>query len=162
MSQYQKKHSPTHTHEEEEGFADNKVQCLGTHPLHGALSQRVLLDRIKPAYNPSRPDGRLRLTATTFNRLWISSQYTSTYCYAELAASFINFLHYCSPSSGFYGAGKDNRGRQTDATPSRLLVRPLPSSPHFHTKCLFVPQPLQFILAWDRHRINAGLYTPVD
>ena len=26
----------------------------------------------------------------------------STYCYAELAASFINFIHYCSPP---YDAG---------------------------------------------------------
>jgi len=32
----------------------------------------------------------------------------STYCYAELAASFINFIYYCSPSSVCYGAGKDN------------------------------------------------------
>ena len=32
----------------------------------------------------------------------------STYCYAELAASFINFLHHYSLSSGFYGA-KDSR-----------------------------------------------------
>jgi len=38
----------------------------------------------------------------------------STNCYAELAASFVNFLHYCSPSSGFYGAGNDNRGRCTN------------------------------------------------
>jgi len=38
----------------------------------------------------------------------------STYCYAELTVSFINFLHYCSPSSGLYGVGKDNRGRCTD------------------------------------------------
>jgi len=30
---------------------------------------------------------------------------------------FINFLHYCSPYSGFYCAEKDNRGRCTD-TPS--------------------------------------------
>jgi len=36
------------------------------------------------------------------------------YCYAELTASFINFLHHCLPSSGFYGAGKDNRGRHTN------------------------------------------------
>ena len=26
-----------------------------------------------------------------------------TCCYAELAASFTNFLHYCLQSSGFYG-----------------------------------------------------------
>jgi len=29
-------------------------------------------------------------------------------------ASFINFLYYCSPSSTFYGAWKDNRGICTD------------------------------------------------
>ena len=45
---------------------------------------------------------------------YASSPSRSTYCYAELAASFINFLHYCSPSFGFYGVGKDNRGRCTD------------------------------------------------
>ena len=39
----------------------------------------------------------------------------STYCYAEVAASFINFLHYRSPFSGLCDAGKDNRGRCTDS-----------------------------------------------
>ena len=28
------------------------------------------------------------------------------FCFADLTASFINFFHYCSLSSGFYGAGK--------------------------------------------------------
>jgi len=37
----------------------------------------------------------------------------STYCYAELDASFINFLHSLA-ITGFYGARKDNRGRCTD------------------------------------------------
>ena len=51
VSRYQKKHSPIHTHEEEEeGFAQ---------ATRSALSQRGLLDPIKPAYNQSRPDGRL-------------------------------------------------------------------------------------------------------
>jgi len=46
----------------------------------------------------------------------------SSYCY--IAAAFINFLHYCSPSSGQYGAGKDNRGRHTinlDTTPTTII-----------------------------------------
>jgi len=30
---------------------DNKVHCMGTHPLYDALSQRGLLDPIKPGYN---------------------------------------------------------------------------------------------------------------
>jgi len=63
VSRNLKKHSPTHIHEEEEGFAQTTTS---------ALSQQGLLDPIKPAYNQSRPDGRLKLTASTFNRLWIS------------------------------------------------------------------------------------------
>jgi len=49
--------------EEEEGF--NKVRFMGAHPLYGALSQRGLLDP-KPAYNQSRLDGWLKLTASSF------------------------------------------------------------------------------------------------
>ena len=44
VSWYQKEHSPTHTHEKEEGFAQT-TRC--------ALSQGWLSDRIKPAYNQS-------------------------------------------------------------------------------------------------------------
>ena len=34
VSLYQKKHSPTCTHEEEEEICtDNKVHCIGAHPL---------------------------------------------------------------------------------------------------------------------------------
>jgi len=69
----------------------------------------------------------------------------STYYYAELAASFINFPYYCLPSSGFYGAGKDNGADaltiRLDATPSRLLVPPLPSFPHFYAECRFCCNP---------------------
>ena len=80
----QKKHSPTHTHEEEEeeGFAQT---------VRSALSQLGLLNPIKPAYNQSQPDGRLKLTASTFNRLWISMLAVLLYCYTELTASFISF-----------------------------------------------------------------------
>ena len=59
-SRYQKKHSPTHNHA---GFSQT---------IRSALSQRGLLDPIKPAYNQSQPGGRLKLTASAFNRLWIS------------------------------------------------------------------------------------------
>ena len=52
------KHLPTHTHEEEEeGF---------TETTKSALSQRGLLDPIKPTYNQSRPDGWLKLTDSAF------------------------------------------------------------------------------------------------
>ena len=91
VSRYQKKHSPTHTHEkEEEGFAQT---------TRSALSQQWLSDPVKPAYNQSRPDSRLRLTASAFNQLWISMlavlvTVPTVLCYAELAAPFINSLHY--------------------------------------------------------------------
>ena len=93
----------------------------------------------RPAYNPSQLDGWLKLTASTFNRLWISMPTVlvtvptvmQNYCYAELTASFINFLHHCLPSSGFYGAGKDNRGRCTKIHPIYTISAPnLPHPPH--------------------------------
>ena len=52
MSWHQKKHSLTHTHEEE-GF---------TQTTRSALSQRGLLDQIKPACNKSWPVGQVKLT----------------------------------------------------------------------------------------------------
>ena len=45
---------------------------MGASPLYGALIQRGLLDQTRPAYDQSRPDGRLELTASTFNQQWIS------------------------------------------------------------------------------------------
>jgi len=69
-----------------------------------------------------------------------SSPGCSTYCYAELAASFINFLYHCSPSSGLYGAGKDNRGRHTDSPyghhPIRTTSAPTSFIPHFTQNAL--------------------------
>jgi len=38
-------------------------------------------------------------------------------------AYFINFLHYCSPYSRFYGAWKDNRGRHTDNPSGHYPIR---------------------------------------
>jgi len=53
----------------EEGYlcTDSEVHSEGAHPLCSALSWQGL-DPIKLAYKPSRPDGRLKLTATTFNQ----------------------------------------------------------------------------------------------
>ena len=60
-------------------------------PLFGRLSRQGL-NPIKPVYDLDRPDGRLNLTASAFNQLYIG-QYTSSpgrrgYCYAELAVFF--------------------------------------------------------------------------
>ena len=96
---------PAFTHSHQWGririHTDNKVHCMGAYPLYGALSQRGLLDPIKPAYNQSWPDGWLKLTASVFNLqpTVSSTDYVdqnasspghSTYYYAELTASFIN------------------------------------------------------------------------
>ena len=48
------------------------------------------------------------------------------------------------------------RGRHADnlggATPSRLISNSPPSIPPFLCQMPFLPQPSQFILAWDKHR----------
>jgi len=75
---------------------------------------KVCFEPIKPAYNQSRPP--LTDYGSVCGQSW--SQYL---CYAELAASFINFLHYYSPSSGFHG--KDNRGRRIDNPSGRHPIQ---------------------------------------
>jgi len=46
------------------------------------LSRRGL-NLIKPVYDLDRPDGRINLTASTFNRLGQLGQYTSSYIYTQ-------------------------------------------------------------------------------
>jgi len=64
VSQYQKKHSPTHT-------CEKKKKDLAQ-TTRFALSQQGWLNPIKPAYNQSRLDSLLKLTASSCNRLWIN------------------------------------------------------------------------------------------
>jgi len=77
----------------------------------------------------------------------------STYSYAELIASFMNFLHLLD----FMDQGKITEENaptiRLDATPSGLLEPPSPSPPPFLRQMPFLPQPSQFILAWNRHQI---------
>jgi len=59
--------------------------------------------------------------------------------------------------SGLHGARDDNRGRHT-ANPARshsirTNQRPTSIIPSFLRQMPFLPQPSQFILAWDRHQI---------
>ena len=49
----------------------------------------------KPAYNQSRPDGQLKLTASTFNQLWISMPTVMV----TVPAVTLNSLHPSSTSS---------------------------------------------------------------
>jgi len=127
VSQYQKRHSPTHTHQKEEGFAQ---------ATRSALSQRGLTDPIKP-YKQSRPDGQLKLTASAFSRLWISMPAVLI----TVPTVMQNSLHPLSTSSitarhllDFMVQGKiteaDALTVHLDATPSGQSVPPPPSSPY--------------------------------
>jgi len=86
----------------------------------------------------------------------------STYCYTELAASFINFLHYCSPTSGFYGAEKiteaDALTIHLDSTPSGLSVPPPPLSPIFMPNA-FSDATIPIYPGLGQASNNAGLHT---
>ena len=80
-----------------------------------------------------------------------SASSPSICCYAELAASFVNFLHYCLLSSRFCDAGKYSRGRCTDSAsgcrPIRTIGAPTSLIPPF------LSQRSQFIQAGYRYRI---------
>jgi len=124
VSRYQKKHSPTHSREEEEeAFAQT---------IRSALSQRVLLDPMKPAYNQSRP---LKLTASAFNRLWISTLAVLV----TVPTVMQNSLHPLSTSSitarHLLEFMMRRKITEADATPSKLSVPPPPSLPHFYAEC---------------------------
>jgi len=61
---------------------NSEVRCERANLFYGVLSRQGL-DHIKLAYNPYRPDGRLKLTASTYSRLkqYISSPKRMThYC----------------------------------------------------------------------------------
>jgi len=47
---------------------DTEVHCMVAHPLFAPLSRRGL-NPIKPVYDPDWPDGRLNLTASSFNQI---------------------------------------------------------------------------------------------
>ena len=78
-----------HIKEEEEISHRQQGPLRGSSSPYGALSQRGLLHPIKLAYDRRWPDGRLKLTASAFNRLgqYAGSPGHRTYCYAELAVS---------------------------------------------------------------------------
>ena len=129
----------------------NKVHCIGALALYVALSQRGLLDPIEPAYNQSR---RLKLTASTFSRLWI----IMLAVLVTVPTVSQNSLHPLSTSSitarhllDFMVEGEitdsDALTICLDATRSGLSVPPSPSFPPFYPKCPFCCNPPSFILA---------------
>jgi len=116
----------------------------GSSSFYGALSQQGLIDPIKPAYNQSRLDGQLKLTASAFNQLWISMLAVLV----TVPTVTQNSLHPLSTSSinarhlmDFMVRGKiTEAGTQTthpDATTSEPSMPPPPSSPYFYLECPF-------------------------
>ena len=95
VSQYQKNLHPLRpTRKKKDLHRQQGPLRRSSSPLRcfeSALSQRVLLNPIKPAYNQSRPGGRLKLTASAFNRLWTSMP-------AVLPTATQNLLHLLSTS----------------------------------------------------------------
>jgi len=73
----------------------------------------------------------------------------SNYCYAELTASFVNFLHCCLPSSGFYCAAFMVQGKITEADALTVCLdaigtppRPDYRCPHLRHPHIFMPNAL--------------------
>jgi len=105
-----------------------KSPLRGSSSFYGALSQQGLIEPIKPAYNQSRPDGQLKLTPSDFNQQWI--WISMPVVLVAVPTVMQNLLHTlstsskcCAPFAGFYGAGKDNRGRHTDNMSGRHRIR---------------------------------------
>ena len=82
-----------------------------------------------------------------------------TYCYAELSASFINFI-IARHLLDFMVHGKiteaDALTIHLDATPSGLSVPPSPSSRHFHAECPFCRANLPIYPGLGQALSNAG------
>ena len=142
------------------------MSCL---TILGVEMQAVEVD----AQRHQHTQANLNSTAIAFNQLWIRMPavlaavptVTQTRCILYQLPPLLD-----SPPQ-FYGAGKDSK-RQThwqsrlNAILSGLSASPPPSP--FLCQMPFLPQPSQFILAWDRHRImlscipNGLLITETD
>jgi len=122
MSRYHKKHSPTHT-----PMKKKKKD------LHRQQGQQGLLDPIKPAYNQSRTDGRLKPVPLT--RLWISMPAFLLTVPTDTHNSLLDFMVQGKITEA------DALTICLDATQSRLLVPPPPLSPNFYVECPFCCDP---------------------
>jgi len=139
------------------------VHCVGAYPLCGALSLRGLLHPIKPAYNQSWSDGRLRLTASAFNPPWISMPAVlvtvPTVLHISqhpLWTSTINACHL----QDFMVQGKITEAYAVHANwrhPIRTIGVPTSIIPHFHAECPFCRNRSNLSWLWQAPN-NAGLH----
>jgi len=128
----------------------------GAHPLYGALSKRGLLDPIKPACNQSQLDGRLRLTSSAFNRLWISMPAVL------IRVATVILLQPSSTSSITARHLLDSmvHGKITEADRDNLSGR----HPNLHHPTIFTPNTFSAITlpiypGWRQVLNNANLHT---
>jgi len=142
---------PLKPEEEQERFAQT---------TRSAFRQRGLLDPIKPAYNHSRLDGQLKLTANTFIRLWISMPAVLV-AVPELLCRTCCILYQLSPLllTIFWILWCTDRWQRQMHRKS-VWMPPSPNywcphfyMPHFYAEWPFCCNPHQFILAWDMHQI---------
>ena len=101
-----------------------------------------MLDPVEPVYNPSRPDGQLKLTTIAFSSLWISM----LAFLVTVPTVTQNSLHLLSTSCviachllDFVVQGKIT-GRRTDNASGRHPIG-TPSSRHFYVECPFCHNP---------------------
>ena len=139
------------------------VHCVGAYPLCGALSLRGLLHPIKPAYNQSWSDGRLRLTASAFNPPWLSMPAVlvtvPTVLHISqhpLWTSTINACHL----QDFMVQGKITEAYAVHDNwrhPIRTIGVPTSIIPHFHAECPFCRNRSNLSWLWQAPN-NAGLH----
>ena len=114
------------------------------------MGHRGLLDPIKPAYNQSRPDGRLKLTAEPLTNY--GSVCRQSWSHNSLHP--INFLHYCLPSPDFMVQRKVTEADTLRGChPIWTIGVPTSTVPPFFMPNALSGAPSQSILAWQRHQI---------
>ena len=120
--------------------------------------EKVCMRPIMPPYSQSRPDGRLKSTASAFNRLWISMPAVLVAAPTDMQ----NSLHHLLTSSIsarhllHFVVVEDNRGRRTDNPSGRHPIRTI-NAPTSIIPPLFTSNALSAatlpIYPWDRHRV---------
>jgi len=131
------------------------------------LSQRGLLDPVKPAYNQSQPGGRLKLTASAFNRLWISMPAVlvtvptvTQNLLHPLSTSSITPRHLVNLMLQRKITQADALTIRLDATPSGLSVPPLPHHlPIFMPNTALSVTTLPIYPGLEQEMNNVGLHT---
>jgi len=131
----------------------------------GMWDEKVCMRPIMPPYSQSRPDGRLKSTASAFNRLWISMPAVLVAAPTDMQ----NSLHHLLTSSIsarhllHFVVVEDNRGRRTDNPSGRHPIRTINSptsiiSPLIYVECPFCRNSPNLSLGQAPSNANNGKY----